>query len=755
MSGAVRTALRRLLARRGRTLLAGLGIAAAAAMIGTAATLGFGLATGFERAADRADLPDAIARFDDEELGEIDERVRALPNVEERAYRLEVKGVPLAAGGRSSERGAVHVVRSGRRGYAIVDGADLSGRAGEVVVERGLAEEWDLRVGSELEIGRGARLRVAGIAISPDNVAFPLASAPRVYVAYEALRPLLGPDVDPVNVALVWAADPARLDITLAQARATGFGIDNLRFVTRDGVRLLLAQAAGIVIALLVAFSLVALGSALVMLAATARADVERRLRSIGVMRALGFSRAGVSAEHALEAVLLAAPAAALGLAVGVALAAAPSARLLESLNELPPGWSLAPILIACFVGIVAVVALATAWPAWRAAGRAPAEVLRGAAPRPPGGSRAPRLRGGPLALGARLASARPGRLAATVAVLAASISVVVLMLALASLLERLQADPGVLGKRYQLTAKLPASSADAVRALPGVEDASPRYVVEAADSFRLAESFRLIAYPDDLREWERPPLDEGRLPRGEGEVAIGAGLATALGARPGATLAALLPSGAEVRFRVAGVVRALENDGRVAFAKPGPLLAADPSIEPAIAVRLAGGADRAAVARGLERLGAVAEPVGAATSSNARFLGVLASLLRVVAAVNGLVCLYALVQALTLLALERRAVLAVLRAGGADRTQVALVLGGAAALVVALATGAGIVAERALLGPVVTRFAADYAALSLTPGLGSLLIVVLGTGTLALAATAWVAGRLAREPIVAGLRDE
>ena len=755
MTAGVRSALRRLHARRGRTLLAGLGIAAAAAMIGTAATLGFGLATGFERAAERADLPDAIARFEDERLNVIDERVRALPNVEARAYRLEVKGVPLAAGGRSSERGAVHVVRSGRRGYAIVDGADLSGRAGEVVVERGLAEEWDLRVGSELEIGRGARLRVAGIAISPDNVAFPLATAPRVYVAYEALRPLVGPDVDPVNVALVWAADPARLDVTLAQARATGFGIDNLRFVTREGVRLLLDQAAGIVIALLVAFSLVALGSALVMLAASARADVERRLRSIGVMRALGFSRAGVSAEHALEAVLVAAPAAALGLAVGAGLAAAPSARLLESLNELPPGWALAPILLACFTAIVAVVTLATAWPAWRAAGRPPADVLRGAAPRKPSDSRTPRLGGGPLALGARLASARPGRLAGTVAVLAASISVVVLMLALASLLERLQADPGVLGKRYQLTAKLPAASADAVRALAGVEEASPRYVVEAADSFRLAESFRLIAYPGDLSEWERPPLDEGRLPHGEREVAIGAGLATALGARPGATLAALLPSGAEVRFRVAGVVRALENDGRVAFAKPGPLLAADPSIEPAIAVRLGGDADRAAVARGLERLGAVAEPVGAATSSNARFLGVLASLLRVVAAVNGLVCLYALVQALTLLALERRAVLAVLRAGGADRNQVALVLGGAAALVAGLATAVGIVAERALLGPLVTRLAADYSALSLAPGLGSLLVVVLGTGTLALAATAWVAGRLAREPIVVGLRDE
>ena len=50
----------------------------------------------------------------------------------------------------------------------------------------------------------------------------------------------------PVNVALLWLADPDRADVTLAQARATSFGIGGLAFVTRAGVEVLLDQAAGI-----------------------------------------------------------------------------------------------------------------------------------------------------------------------------------------------------------------------------------------------------------------------------------------------------------------------------------------------------------------------------------------------------------------------------------------------------------------------------------------------------------------------------
>ena len=116
---------------------------------------------------------------------------------------------------------------------------------------------------------------------SPDNVSYPL-SAPRVYV------PLPPAVRSPrVNLADIWLRDPAQLDEVLVQARANSYGLRGIGFVTRSGVRVLLDQAAGIVIDLLVALSLIALATAGVMLAASARAEVQRRLKAIGVRRAV------------------------------------------------------------------------------------------------------------------------------------------------------------------------------------------------------------------------------------------------------------------------------------------------------------------------------------------------------------------------------------------------------------------------------------------------------------------------------------
>ena len=59
----IRDALAALRARRGRTLLAALGVLAASLVVGTATTVGYSLATGFDRSAEQSDLPDVIARF--------------------------------------------------------------------------------------------------------------------------------------------------------------------------------------------------------------------------------------------------------------------------------------------------------------------------------------------------------------------------------------------------------------------------------------------------------------------------------------------------------------------------------------------------------------------------------------------------------------------------------------------------------------------------------------------------------------------
>ena len=740
---------------RRRRLLAAVGVFAAAVVVGTGATVGYSLATGFGRSAARADLPDVIARFATERRSAVDARVRALPNLAARSYRNEQTNWYLGGNGHVTGAGALDIVLGGRRGYDVVAGRDLrDGRTGAVVVERGLANAWGLHVGGELDVARLGALRIAGIAVSPDNVAYPLAKAARVYVTQAEIQRRFGirRPLAP-NLALLWLHDPAKADVTLTQARAVSFGLGRLQFITREGVRVLLSQAAGIVISLLVAFSLVALLAAGTMLAASAHADVQRRLSSLGVQRALGFTPGALAGRQAREAAAVAAPAAALGMAVGALAVSGPAADLLAALNEIGPGWALlGPLALAWAVVVLVVVAAAT-WPAWRAARRPPVEILRGGelAGRTARGAHGRGL----FALGARFATAARARWAATVATIAVCAGVVTLMLALASLLERLRDDPGTVGKRYQLALPYSPARLRTARTTPGVAAVGERYSVDAADSFRLGEALRLIAYPGDHTRFEAPPLAAGRRLRGPGEAEVGQGLADALGLQPGSVLAAQLPQGGEVRFRVAGVVRALENDGRIAWVRPRSLLAARPGLQPEIVIRLAAGADEAAVARRLAARGAPAHAPAAAQTANASFLGVLAAVLRGVGLAVGLVCLYALVQALAMTARERRGAVALLRAVGGDATTVALVLAGAAVAVAGPAALAGVALEALAFGPLVAHLAAGFASLPIAPTGAQVALVVAGLLVLAAAATALVARRILREPVVAGLREE
>ena len=759
MSATLRYALSRLARNRGRALLAVGGIAAAAAMLGAAVTVGYSLATGFDRSAAAADLPEAIASFEPLSREVLESRLGALPNVESISYQLEHPGEGLAAGGRHTHRGVLIGVQPGRerRGYAIVAGRDLDRRGGEVVIERGLAREWHLRPGRSLDLfdpgGGRARLRIVGVAVSPETVAYPLTRGPRVYVSYRLARALGAFGPDEVNRALVWVNDPGQLDVTLAQARAASFGAANLRLVTRGGIEVVIGRAAGIVIALLIAFSIVAVAASGVLLAASASAEVQRRQKAIGILRALGATPRAVAGAHALEAAVVALPAGLLGLAAGSLAVAAPTGRLLEALNQLTPGAALAGPLVACLVGIVAVIAAASAWPAWRAASRPPVEALRGADLAGP--TRRSILPAGAAGLGMRLALARPFRTAAVVVVLAASASVVLLMLALASLLQDLRDDPGSLGKRYALSVPAPAAAQPAIENIPGVAGVAARYEVEAADSFELDEPFRVIAFDRDPTSFEAPELEDGRRIVGTDEVEVGLGLANALNLRPGTSLAVLLPSGEERRFRVVGVVRALENDGRVAYLRSEPLLEAVPWLDPVIAVRGEPGTTTGVLSTRLTQAGFAPEKAGGVLLRNGGFLGVLAGLLRSMAIVSGLVCLYALVQMLALTAEERRTAVAVVRACGGSPGQVAAVLGGASILVAVLAAVAGILLERAVVGPAASSLAASYVTLPLVAGAAETVLVAAGLVVLAGAAAAWVARSAVRHPIAAALHEE
>jgi FtsX-like permease family len=349
------------------------------------------------------------------------------------------------------------------------------------------------------------------------------------------------------------------------------------------------------------------------------------------------------------------------------------------------------------------------------------------------------------------------------VAVLAASTSVILLILTIASVLRGLERNAQTLGTNDQLTVPGSQASIARVRNVAGVADAAQRYETDAADSYDLGESFRLIAFSRNMSELEAPPLDKGRRLRADDEAEVGLGLAQALDLHIGGVLAAELPSGREVRFRVVGIDDALRSEGLIAYVRPRRLLAAMPNLEPDLAVKLQPSADvnfvrNVLLSRGIDsdRTGGIAEDSSVSGSfGRTSFLRILAALLRSVAVLDGLVCVYALAQMLALIARERRRAVAIVRALGGSRLQVLAVFAGSALVVAAVAAPIGIAAEHFALGPLVARLAVSYVTLSLGAGIQPIAFVLAGVVASVVAAALWATRNATAEAIVVPLREE
>jgi predicted lysophospholipase L1 biosynthesis ABC-type transport system permease subunit len=723
-------------------------------MLAAAVVISYGLGTGFTRAAKAAGLPTIVVRFEPQTASLVRRRILALPDIARYSLRYEVTEARFSYRGHRTHTGVAELLdKPGAHvGYAVVAGENLPARGSDALVEKGLAESWGIKLGDSIHVRGLGPEKVVGIAEGPDDVGYPLA-APRIYISRPALDARYGPERDPrVNLADIYLRDPRYVSEVLAQARATAFGLKNVQFLTSAGIRILLDQAAGIVIDLLIALSIIALITAGVLLAASARAEVQRRLGAIGVRRAVGETRDQVALAQGLEGLLVSLPFGSLGIAAGVFVTAGPDARLLTLLNESPPGAALIIPVGLAWLAAVLVPALGAAWPAWRAAGGQVVGLLRGGDVSRRA-RRASRTRGGGLGLlGARLVSARRARLAATVVTLGLSAGFVLLMLSLASELSSLETDPGALGKRYALTANLPPAAVPSVRAIPGVAAVAPRFSTVAADSFELGETIDVIAYPGDHVAFEAPPLVSGRRFSADNQVEVGSGLADALGLGEGSILAVEFGNGVEARFTVSGIVSSLQSDGRVAYVSARGLLRADPHVGEELAVVLAPNANQDDVERALVRLGATPTTATAATARGVPLVNVLRTILRAVAIVDGLVCLYALIQACALTVFERRRTIAVLRACGAGGTAVARVLAGAVAMLVIPAALVGVLLERFLFGPELSHLAENYATLPLDAGAPEILAVLAGLALAAVAAVAFVSSQAARESVVEGL---
>jgi putative ABC transport system permease protein len=232
----------------------------------------------------------------------------------------------------------------------------------------------------------------------------------------------------------------------------------------------------------------------------------------------------------------------------------------------------------------------------------------------------------------------------------------------------------------------------------------------------------------------------------------VGSGLADALGLTEGSVLALQLSNGTEARFTVSGIVSSLQDDGRVAYVPAAGLLRADPFVSEQLAVVIAPNGDANTVYSALSRLGGEPAVASGATARGVPLVDALRTILRAVAIVDGLVCVYALLQACALTVFERRRTLAVLRACGAGGPALMRVLLGAALMLVVPAGVIGIALERFVFGPELSHLAENYATLPLQAGWPEIAVVAAGLLVAGLLAVAWVGGEVAREPVVEGL---
>ncbi len=366
-------------------------------------------------------------------------------------------------------------------------------RPGGIVLESSLARAAWAGVGDTVTVrgvdGAPHTLRVAGIADSPDQGAYPDWTPGLAWVLPATLA-TVEPDPGHTEQAVgLRLDDPAATDFTAQQA-VTALGGDQVtRVSTWRQVRTAMELDDRLLGLLLAVFGLVALLAAALAVSAAAGGRVLGQLRDIAMLKAIGFTPGQVVAAFLAEHTALALA----GIALGTA-----GAGLLGPLLPGPPGeamavWQAVPghfgVLLLAGGAVVLGIALATAVPAWRA-GRVPpvpaARAARSSGSRMSRMARAALLLRLPpaLVLGTRDAFHRPVRALLTITRLTVPMLVITVALGSWATLDGFQRHPERVGLAAALTARPSGIDDTTTRRLlagtPGIAAAYPGVDVEA-----------------------------------------------------------------------------------------------------------------------------------------------------------------------------------------------------------------------------------------------------------------------------------
>lgn len=240
--------------------------------------------------------------------------------------------------------------------------------AGEVAVERVVADRLGLAPGAEIRIGE-ARFSLRGfIATEPDKVASPAILGPRAMITMADLSAtqLLQPG-SIVTYAYRLALPEGANRRAIAAAFRAAFPQQGWRLRTADEAAPGVARFVDRAAFFLTLASLTALLVGGIGIATGVRSWLDQRARTIATLRCLGAAPGVLFATYLVQVLALALAGIVLGLAAGFGLTAAGAALLAEAL-PVPPRIGLypAPLLLAACCGLLTALAFAL-WPLGRA----------------------------------------------------------------------------------------------------------------------------------------------------------------------------------------------------------------------------------------------------------------------------------------------------------------------------------------------------------------------------------------------------
>ncbi len=251
----------------------------------------------------------------------------------------------------------------------IVAGGYFAPGAGAVILlDHNLARARKLHVGDTIDFltAAGRRpLTIVGLTFNVDSPPYPTARPAMNYVPETLLPELAGETKlwgrvglqlrDPQAALAVWQAAQAELGETAAGSMDWMFIRDSVDTVHR------------ITSIFMAAFGVFALISAGFIIAATIGGTVLAQYRTIGLLKAVGFTGRQVIGLFVFEHVLVAVLGATAGTAAGLLLAPLALRPVTEVLNAPPVPAASSGLLALVLGGIPALTALFSLWPAWQA----------------------------------------------------------------------------------------------------------------------------------------------------------------------------------------------------------------------------------------------------------------------------------------------------------------------------------------------------------------------------------------------------